>query len=388
MRPTSTFSKTVSKMTTSSHVENSKSNLNDLLNKYSRLPLKQQRACAAILGSAVADAASRSFHWVYDRKLLETTIAHNDPAFWPESVSPFYSLPTGRRSCYNDLGQCMLNALDRDNANAYDNDLFKSELMSMFHPSSEYGIAFSLRKEAYDPAKRLEERKPIPGPWQQGAVTFFLEKVLSGNPDTGNPDSKETDGLTSTIPLISALASKDDSSFDNSMKIVADAAKLLAPNPFALKHVIGAMCVLEATICEGKDVLSIQSVIAKILSVIREDSDLINELQQVSDSISAGESHIDAVEKFGKACSNPGSFMGSILEISTSNNFCDSIRSVIKGGGCNCSRANFVGSVLGAAFGINTKDGIPMDWILKTDKGVDTFARALEKISGTSCNFI
>ena len=24
-----------------------------------------------------------------------------DPEFWPESMSPFYTLPTGARSCYN-----------------------------------------------------------------------------------------------------------------------------------------------------------------------------------------------------------------------------------------------------------------------------------------------
>jgi len=72
------------------------------------------------------------------------------------------------------------------------------------------------------------------------------------------------------------------------------------------------------------------------------------------------ELHIDAVERFGKQCANPGSFMGALLAIGTSHarmadgveyGYVGAVRDVLKSGGCNCSRANFVGACLGAAYG-------------------------------------
>merc|ERR1719400_2954651 len=56
----------------------------------------------SLLGAAVADAASRPLHWVYDMTLMEELMKDGkDAEFWPESMSPFYTLPTGARSCYN-----------------------------------------------------------------------------------------------------------------------------------------------------------------------------------------------------------------------------------------------------------------------------------------------
>ena len=73
--------------------------------------------------------------------------------------------------------------------------------------------------------------------------------------------------------------------------------------------------------------------------------------------------HTFVVKKFGKACSYPGTFNGSIHAIITSTNFKRAISKTIKAGGCNCSRANFVGAYFAALKGIN---GIPKEWISKT----------------------
>ena len=69
------------------------------------------------------------------------------------------------------------------------------------------------------------------------------------------------------------------------------------------------------------------------------------------------------MKKFGKACSYPGTFNGSIHAIITSNSFKSAINKTIKAGGCNCSRANFVGAYFAALKGI---EGIPKEWISKT----------------------
>ena len=73
--------------------------------------------------------------------------------------------------------------------------------------------------------------------------------------------------------------------------------------------------------------------------------------------------HTLTVKKFGKACSYPGTFMGSIHAILTSKNYKSAVIKVIKAGGCNCSRANFVGAYFSALNGL--KD-IPKEWIKKT----------------------
>jgi hypothetical protein len=103
---------------------------------------------------------------------------------------------------------------------------------------------------------------------------------------------------------------------------------------------------------------------------------------------------VDAVERFGKACANPGSFKGSILALLSSSptsakpgaklGFAEAIRKVIKGGGCNCSRANFAGACLGAAYGFEGELGIPLDWLVRTDKAEEILQLALEKVGGSS----
>ena len=76
----------------------------------------------------------------------------------------FYTLPTGRRSCYNDLGYVTLRALPSniqcqiDTSNISDNDIFNKEkfiesFTDLFALDSEYDQAYNRRLEAYDPAK-------------------------------------------------------------------------------------------------------------------------------------------------------------------------------------------------------------------------------------------
>ena len=76
------------------------------------------------------------------------------------------------------------------------------------------------------------------------------------------------------------------------------------------------------------------------------------------------QNHIQVVKKFGKACSYPGTFMGSIHAIITSPNYKSAVTKTIKAGGCNCSRVNFIGAYFAALKGINS---IPKSWIKKTD---------------------
>ena len=55
--------------------------------------------------------------------------------------------------------------------------------------------------------------------------------------------------------------------------------------------------------------------------------------------------------------------MGSIHAIITSSSYKSAIIKTIKAGGCNCSRANFVGAYFAALMGVKN---IPTQWINKT----------------------
>ena len=64
------------------------------------------------LGAAVADAAARPLHWVYDPKKLKKYIkGKKDITFLKQSKSPFYSIKTGNVSGYNDVAQVMFKTL-------------------------------------------------------------------------------------------------------------------------------------------------------------------------------------------------------------------------------------------------------------------------------------
>ena len=86
--------------------------------------------------------------------------------------------------------------------------------------------------------------------------------------------------------------------------------------------------------------------------------------------------------------------MLSSVESSPPLSFADTIRKIIRVGGCNCSRANMVGACLGANYGfqevpfhgmVSTPStytlGISTDWMLRTDKLEEIFNLALLTMS-------
>ena len=65
-----------------------------------------------LLGATVADAAARPLHWIYQSKKLRNFIkGKKDIAFFKENKCPFYSIPTGKISGYNDMAQVMFKTI-------------------------------------------------------------------------------------------------------------------------------------------------------------------------------------------------------------------------------------------------------------------------------------
>lgn len=376
--------------------------MNSLLAEVSKLPTPTQRAIGCCVGSCVMDAAARPMHWCYDQTVIEEALSGGqDSAFYPTSISPYYTIPTGENSCYYDLGFVMLNALPASADAPLDLEAFHRELQSFFGPGTPYNEAFKARNYLYDPEKRYDKREPVPGPWQQSSVTSYLEKRDSRQ-------SRETDGLVSTLPLIARLSLRGPPSFLQSKEAqqeIRSAAHVLSTNPFALTHTLSAAVLLGAIIRDGADFRAAPASIVPALAHVHDEVCALEggclvgkegaqteeqyghalvqaEMESVLEALHAdpaGLDHTARVLAWGKPCANPGSFQGALHAFLSSDSFAEGARKVVRAGGCNCSRANLCGALLGAAHGFEEGAGIPREWILKADKGVEVLETALSK---------
>jgi len=68
-------------------------------------------------------------------------------------------MPTGRRSCYNDISFAALQSLP-PSPNIFETVAFKTKLADMFSIESEYQQSYILRSEVYEPTKKLQDRVP------------------------------------------------------------------------------------------------------------------------------------------------------------------------------------------------------------------------------------
>merc|ERR1712102_208972 len=90
--------------------------------------------------------------------------------------------------------------------------------------------------------------------------------------------------------------------------------------------------------------------------------EISRELEQVESSLDVDHSRAVGMI-FGRPCYNPGSFLGALHAVQTSQSYSEAVRKTIIAGGCNCSRVFFIGAMLGAKYGV---EGIPTEWMEKT----------------------
>ena len=132
---------------------------------------------------------------------------------------------------------------------------------------------------------------------------------------------------------------------------------------------------IDAVIANSEDDL-IAAEYQSMLSHIPSGEDSTAEVSVWGEQV-LSQAYLNAVQTLGKPCGDPGNFQSSLLAIVTVGSYKEGIRRNIVAGGCNCSRANFVGASLGAAYGLDGPNGIPLEWLEQTDKGVETLQLAL-----------
>ena len=298
------------------------------------------------LGATVADAAARPLHWVYDQKKLQNYIkGKKDFSFLKKNKSPFYNIKTGKVSGYNDVGQVMFKTL-LDN-NKHIEKRFIRNLTKNFGPGSVYWQNLNLRAKY---RKVKDWRGIIKGPWIHQNIIETIKNIKSKKKMTGGTKVNESDGYCATLPYF--LYGYD---FNTLKKFIS----IVTVSKISIKYALAKFHLINLALKGSKNPLD------EFIKTFRKNSyfkDIVKDIKKVKSL--KNEPHSAIVKKLGMACSYPGTFNSSIHSIISSKNYKEAILKTIKAGGCNCSRANFIGAYFAAFKGVNT---IPKNWIKKTE---------------------
>jgi hypothetical protein len=299
------------------------------------------------LGATVADAAARPLHWVYDEKKLKSYIKNKQTiVFFNENRCPFYSIKTGEVSGYNAVGQVMFKTL----TNTLDkNDIitnFKKNIVKNFGPGSKYWKNLKLRKKY----KKIKWVTAMKGPWIHQNILETIKNIKLKKTVTGGTKVNESDGYCAALPY---------SLFNNSQRKLKKIIRAVANSKINEQFALAKLKIISLADEGNKNPVDVFIKLNSKNDYFKNVIVNIKKVKKLKDK-----PHNIVVKKFGKACSYPGTFNGSIHAIITSNNYKSAVIKTIKAGGCNCSRANFVGAYFAAKNGL--KD-IPKDWIKKTN---------------------
>ena len=297
------------------------------------------------LGATVADAAARPLHWVYNQKKLNSYIkGRKDFSFLKKNKSPFYNIKTGKVSGYNEIGQVMFETLLESHENI--DQRFKKNIIKNFGPGSIYWKNLGLRSKY---RKVKDWRGIIKGPWIHQNVIEMIKNIKLKKKITGGTKVNESDGFCASLPYF--LYGFDFKSIE---KIIS----LVTVSKISRKYALAKFHLIDLALKGAKNPIN------EFINKFRKNSNfkiIINDITKIKKFRS--KSHSAIVKKLGMACSYPGTFNSSIHAILNSSNYKKAVLKTIKAGGCNCSRANFIGAYFTALKGFNT---IPKSWIKKT----------------------
>ena len=187
------------------------------------------------------------------------------------------------------------------------------------------------------------------GPWIHQNILETIQNIKTKKSTTGGKKVNESDGYCAALPYFLYNNSEPDLK-----RIIKSVANSKVNETYALAK-------LEIIDLAMKGEKSPVNAFARKYGRKRYFKDVVANIKKVLRL--KKHNHTQVVKKFGKACSYPGTFMGSIHAMITSKNYKSAIIKTIKAGGCNCSRANFVGAYFAAYKGFKN---IPSSWIKKT----------------------
>ena len=299
-----------------------------------------------LLGATVADAASRNLHWIYDPKKLKSYIkGKKDIAFFKENKCPFYSIPTGNVSGYNDMAQVMFQTIITCKKKSEILENFKKNIVRNFGHGSIYWKNLKERRKY----KKIQWKKPLKGNWIHQNTLETIQNIKAKKSVTGGKKVNESDGFCAALPYY-FLVSKNDKEVKKVIRTVANSD---------INEVYGLARLKIIDLASQGEQNPVQKFI-KINKKNRYFKEVIINIKKVLKL--KKQNHINVTRRLGKACSDPGNFKSTIHCIINTNNYKSAIIKTIKGGGCNASRSNFAG----ALFAAQKSRNIPLEWIKKT----------------------
>ncbi len=300
-----------------------------------------------LLGATVADAAARPLHWVYDPKKLKSYIkGKKDIAFLKENKSPFYSIPTGNVSGYNDMAQVMFQTIITSKKKSKILENFKKNIVTHFGPGSIYFKNLNERRKY----KKTKWLKPLKGNWIHQNTLVAIQKIKGKKMVKGGLKVvQETDGFNAALPYY-FLVSKDDKEVKKVIKTIADSH---------INIVYGLARLKIIDLASQGEKNPIQKFV-KLNMKNKYFKEVVKDIQEVLKL--KNQDHTKVTNVLGKACSDNSNFKSAIHCIITSSNYEQAIIKTIKAGGCNVSRGIFCGSYFSALKDRN----IPLAWIKKT----------------------
>ncbi len=168
-------------------------------------------------------------------------------------------------------------------------------------------------------------------------------------------DDQQLPAISKLPPLIACHAG------DEQLKdIIEGAVRVTNNNDLAVQYAFAAGKIIENAILG-------ESVTIAIQSALQIESDEIS--RQLTEGIqAANRESIQVIGEFGRDCGLRQGMAGGLQILASTNSYKQAVRTNILAGGDSCGRAILIGSVVGAAHGIATSNGIPLEWIVRLNE--------------------
>ena len=302
--------------------------------------MTQTPTSAMLLGALVSDAASLGLHWLYDperiAKIAETrgtaAFAPVDAAFF-NGVKGYFAHDGRHAGMLTQYGEAMLVGMQAmiDNQGAFDAAAQRSAFAAHFGPGGAYS--------GY-----------IDRPTRGALERIAAEQDPSGIDDGQNPALTRLPAIIAAYHGAPNLGAQAKAAMEiTNVNVVATAYNAVFAD--LLCRVLNGAPVADALGAAAENATGdVQAALKDALTTSEADSTLY-----------AGQ--------VGRAChlTTSGPVMFHVLRHSSS--YTEAVERNIRAGGDSAGRSLMIGAAMGAAHGIATPDGIPLDWVLKLTDG-------------------
>ncbi len=356
----------------------------------------------AVVGAAVADAASLGFHWLYDQQRIQS-LEPDEPEFHVHTRQDYTGFPgffahehraLGQQSQYGEQMLIMLRSLSAKSGH-YDKSHYQNEFVKSFGFGGTYvGYIDHVTRDTLNNISEAEKNavitaESLPFDGSDTVKRRLLTKVISIIEHYPNHEMKTqlesavritddddslvehafkmmnimTDGVQfygandqqlpaiSKLPALVATYYKDD----DLLQHVESAIRVTNNNDYAVKLGLFSAKLLKIAIDTGNLYSVIQAAMSERDPQIASLMDSVHQRQNVSTP--------EATAQWGMACDLELGIPSIIHNLTQATSFKHGIRSNIHAGGDSCGRSILLGAILATCFEPSTKQPIPEAWL-------------------------